>query len=32
MTAPATAATAPAPADSRTQAITDALLSGWRNL
>ena len=32
MTAPATAATAPAPADSRTQAITDALLIGWRNL
>ena len=32
MTAPATAATAPAPAGNRAQAITDALLIGWRNL
>jgi len=32
MTAPATAATTPAPAGGRSQAITDALLIGWRNL
>jgi ABC-2 type transport system permease protein len=32
MTAPATTATTPAPADKRTQAVTDALLIGWRNL
>jgi ABC-2 type transport system permease protein len=32
MTAPATAATTPAPAGSRSQAITDAMLIGWRNL
>jgi ABC-2 type transport system permease protein len=32
MTAPATAATTPAPAGSRQSAITDSLLIGWRNL
>jgi ABC-2 type transport system permease protein len=32
MTAPATAATTPAPAGGRSQALTDALLIGWRNL
>jgi ABC transporter DrrB family efflux protein len=32
MSAPATTVTAPAPAEGRAQAISDALLIGWRNL
>jgi ABC transporter DrrB family efflux protein len=32
MSAPATTATAPAPAEGRAQAVSDALLIGWRNL